>query len=134
MILEQGRVIRDSVGGLEDGRYLFESRAALGRHLGRCTSRQEQSVEKWFWGEHFLKIEILGHGPRWRLLELASTGDRVSGVEWRRRRFGGPGGCENIPMASRNHLGENKIFAFWKIFAAKKVHNLPPPLPHPSTP
>ena len=37
-------------------------------------------------------------------------------------------------MASRNHLGENKIFEFWKIFAAKKVHNLPPPLPHPSTP
>ena len=57
MILGPGGVIRDSLSGLEDGRDLFESRAALGRHLGRCTSRQEQSVEKWFWRRFFLKIE-----------------------------------------------------------------------------
>ena len=57
MILGQGGVVRDSLGGLEDGRDRFESRAALGRHLGLYTSRQEQSAEKWVW-ERFFFLKI----------------------------------------------------------------------------
>ena len=40
MILGQGGVVGDGLSGLEDGCDLFESRAALGSHLGRYTSRQ----------------------------------------------------------------------------------------------
>ena len=40
MILGQGGVVRDGLSGLEDGCDLFESCAALGRLLGRHTSRQ----------------------------------------------------------------------------------------------
>ena len=40
MILGQGRDVRDSVSGLEDGRDLYESCAVLGRDPGRHTSRQ----------------------------------------------------------------------------------------------
>ena len=49
MILGQAGVVGGSLSGQEDSYDLFESCAALGSHLGRHTSRQEQSVEKWFW-------------------------------------------------------------------------------------
>ena len=49
MIMGQGGVVWDSLSGPEDGYDLFESCAALRRHLRRHTSRQGQSVENWVW-------------------------------------------------------------------------------------
>ena len=40
MILGPGGVVRDSMSGQENSCDLFESCAALGRHLGRHSSRQ----------------------------------------------------------------------------------------------
>ena len=48
-----GGVVRDSLSGLEDGRELFKSCAALREHPGRHTSRQGKTIEKLFWERKF---------------------------------------------------------------------------------